>query len=495
MISQCPTTCSSNFRSKLRRMNTVSVFAHKTRGALALLLTAASISAFAAEPAARISLPPNVLRTVEVLRAAALADNNGYSIVEDLVTQVGPRLAGSEAEARARDWAVSMLRSQGFAKVRAETFPLAAWLPGTESAQVVGHNAQALSITALGGSPSTAVGGIEAPVLRVASMAEFNALDANLTAGKIIFVDEPMARTGDGSGYGAAVGKRRACAPAAKRKGASACLIRAVGTNTDRFTHQGMGTVGDATTLVPSAALAPPDADVLARLVKQALVPVVVHLDIQASTNAKAESGNVLAEVIGRSAPDQIVLAAAHLDSWTLGHGAVDDGAGVAIITAAARLINELPIKPKRSIRILLAGAEEQGGFGGIAYGKTHGQEQHVIAAESDGGAGKIWRIRTRVAASALPYAQALQRALAPLAIIAGDNLLAKDGGGTDIDPITEQGAAIIALNQDMSRYFDVHHTANDVLAEVDPQALRQNIAAWAIALYLAAEMDWEPRP
>jgi carboxypeptidase Q len=225
------------------------------------------------------------------------------------------------------------------------------------------------------------------------------------------------------------------------------------------------------------------------------LVPIVVHLDIQASTNAQAESGNVLAEVIGRSAPEQIVLAAAHLDSWTLGHGAVDDGAGVAIITAAARLINELPVKPRRSIRLLLAGAEEQGGFGGIAYGNAHGQEQHVIAAESDGGAGKIWRVRTRVAGSALPYAQALQRALAPLAIIAGDNLLDKDGGGTDIDAITEQGVAIIALNQDMSRYFDVHHTANDVLAEVESNALRQNIAAWAIALYLAAEMEWEPRP
>jgi carboxypeptidase Q len=476
-------------------MKTPPTFAHKIRHTLALLLAMAGINSFAAEPTVPISLSPDVLRTVEALRAAALADNNGYAVVEDLVTQVGPRLAGSEAEARARDWAVSMLRSQGFAKVRAETFPMAAWQPGSQSARVVGHNAQALSIAALGGSPSTVAGGIEAPVLRLASMAELNALEANLAAGKIIFIDEPMARTGDGSGYGAAVGKRRACAPAAKRKGALACLIRAVGTNTDRFTHQGMGAAGDATTLVPSAALAPPDADILARLVKQALTPVVVHLDIDASTNAQAQSGNVLAEVIGRSAPEQIVLAAAHLDSWTLGHGAVDDGAGIAIITAAARLINELPIKPRRSIRILLAGAEEQGGIGGTAYGKAHGQEQHVIAAESDGGAGKIWRMRTRVAVSALPYSQALQRALAPLAINAGDNLLNKDGGGTDIDAITEQGAAIIALNQDMSRYFDVHHTANDVLAEVDLNALRQNIAAWAIALYLAAEMEWQPQP
>jgi carboxypeptidase Q len=172
----------------------------------------------------------------------------------------------------------------------------------------------------------------------------------------------------------------------------------------------------------------------------------------------------------------------------------VDDGAGVAIITAAAKLINDLPVKPRRSIRLLLAGSEEQGGFGGIAYGAAHASDSHIAAAESDTGSGRIWQLRTRFGDAALPHARALQQLLAPLGVAAGANDLPAGGGGTDIAPITSAGVPVIALNQDASKYFDVHHTANDTLAQIDPAELRQNIAAWAVTLYVLAEMDWNLR-
>jgi carboxypeptidase Q len=460
--------------------------------AMIAALLPCAVFAQAANPAT--PLPAAVAQVVQQLRNAALRDDNGYAIVEDLVTRIGPRLGGTADEARARDWAALMLTQQGFTNIRVETFTMPLWQPSSESAAVAGANAQSLSIAAIGGSPSTPKEGIEAEVVRFESLASLLDAPVDATSGRIVYIDEPMARTTDGSGYGAAVGKRRGCGSAARRKAALACLIRAVGTNSDRFTHQGMGTAGTNLTLAPSAALAPPDADTLTRLLARSDQPVRIRLNIEARSTPDAESGNVLAEVKGREKPDEIVLAAAHLDSWTLGQGALDDGAGVAIITAAAKLINDLPQKPRRTIRLLLAGSEEQGGFGGIAYGKAHGSEHHVVAAESDVGAGRIWRLRTRFGDTALPHARALQRALGSLAIIPGDNALTADGGGTDIDPITEAGTPIIALNQDASKYFDIHHTANDTLAQIDPDALQQNIAAWAITLYLAAEMDWDFR-
>jgi carboxypeptidase Q len=450
--------------------------------------------ALAAQSPAVNVLPPMVERTAVQLRDAGLRDTNGLAVVEDLVTRIGPRLGGSPEEARARDWAVQMLRAQGFGNVRIETFPVAMWQPMSESAAIVGPHAQPLVITAIGGSPATPPDGVEAEVARFVSMAALQAAAPEATRGRIVYIDESMARTDDGAGYGAAVAKRRGCGPAARRLGALACLIRSVGTNSDRFTHQGMGTAGTDSTLAPSAALAPPDADTLTRLIARSDTAVRVRLNIQATTHANAESGNVLAEVIGREQPQDFVLAAAHLDSWTLGQGAVDDGAGVAIIIAAARLINDLPVKPRRSIRLLLAGSEEQGGFGGEAYGARHQGDRHVAAAESDVGAGRIWRLRTLFGAAALPHARTLQQLLAPLGIAAGANDLAPGDGGTDIAPITRQGVPILALDQDATKYFDIHHTANDTLQQIDPAELRQNIAAWAVTLYLLAETDWELR-
>ncbi len=295
-----------------------------------------------------------------------------------------------------------------------------------------------------------------------------------------------MTRTQDGSGYSAAVFKRSHCAHEAQTRGAVACLIRSVGTDTHRFAHQGSGPRQPDGASLPTASMSPADANTLDALLEHG--PVRVHLELETVMRENAPSGNVIADVRGRERPDEIVLLAAHLDSWDLGQGAIDNGAGVAIITGAARLINALPRHPRRTIRLLIAGSEEIGGKGGDAYAAAHRSERHVIAAESDFGADRIYAFQTRFAPEALAYARAIQRSLAPLGINLANN---EADGGTDIGGVKTNGAPVVELQQDGTRYFDYHHTADDTLAAIDPEQLRQNIAAYAAFAYLVAEEDW----
>ncbi|MGQ0531849.1 MAG: M28 family peptidase [Caulobacteraceae bacterium] len=426
-------------------------------------------------------------RTVERLQAAALESDRAYDLVESLVTEVGPRLAGSEAEARARDWAVAMLRANGFSNVRIEPFTLPYWDATREEAHIVSPGGErAMVAAALGGSPSTPVGGVTAAVVRFPDMNALEAAPSSEVSGRIVFIDEHMARAQDGAGYGVAVRKRGRCAPVAQAKGAVGCLIRAVGTDTNRFAHQGGSSRQADGASLPAMSISPADAEVLANLLERGAVRV--RLDIEADIRENAQSGNVIAEIRGRERPEEIILLAAHLDSWDMGQGAIDDGAGVAIITSAARLIRDLPRRPRRTIRILLAGSEENGVHGGAAYGRAHANENHVVALESDFGAGRVWRFDTRFSEQAMPYSRAFQRALAPLGVLPGNN---QADGGADVSAIKEAGTPVVDLSQDGTHYFDYHHTANDTLYAIDPAALRQNVAAWATFVYLAADSDW----
>jgi hypothetical protein len=449
--------------------------------------------ALSASAAAETQPPPDVApisaeqqRTIERLRQAALASDEAWTIVESLVTEVGPRLAGSEAEARARDWAVAMLRARGFSNVRIEPFTFPYWDAVREEAAIVSPAPQPMVAAALGGSPSTPPGGLEGEIVRFTDLASLEAATEAQVRGRIVFIDERMERTRTGAGYGAAVRKRGGCAPLAQARGAIACVIRSVGTDTHRFAHQGGASRQAEGVSLPAMALSPADADILARLSERG--PVRLRLTIEADIRETATSGNVIAEIPGRTRAREIVLAAAHLDSWDMGQGAVDDGAGVAIITAAAALIRELPRRPRRTIRILLAGAEENGVHGGAAYAVAHANDNHIVAAESDFGAGPVWAFRSRFAEPALPYARAIHQALAPLGIELGDNAAF---GGADVGDLRRAGVPVVDLAQDGTDYFDVHHTPNDTLYAIDREALRQNVAAWTTFLYLAADSDW----
>ena len=440
-------------------------------------------------------LSPQLQARAAELMARALQANEAYTSVESLTTEVGPRLAGSPAEARARQWAVARLAELGFSNVRVETFQVAHWRRGEEVAEIVAPFPQSLTIATLGGSLATPAEGVQAEVIAFASLAELLAAPAATVRGKIVFIDEPMTRTQDGSGYAVAGAKRWQAAYAAEQLGASAVLIRSVGTSHDRFAHTGqMGprdqASGDG---VPAAALSAPDADQLARVLGRGL-PVVVKLVLRPTVEAVAESGNVIAELPGLEAVDEIVLAGAHLDSWDLGTGAVDDAAGVGIVTGAAALIAEVLSRPtRRTIRVVLFGAEETGLAGARAYAERHARElpRHVVAVESDFGAGNIWRFDTAVPEDKLEMVTAIGAVLRPLGIGPGNN---SARGGPDLGFMRAAGVPVVDLKQNGWDYFDLHHTANDTLDKIVPGALDQNVAAYAAFLYLVADSEIEFR-
>ena len=457
-----------------------------------MAITLAGMVALGGAPAlADSAMPEPVAKTAEGLIAAGLADETGLAFVEDLTTEIGARLAGSPDEARARDWAVAELQALGFDSVRVEDFTIPYWARTHESARVVGANAQELVITALGGSRPTPEGGLEGDIVRFGSLADLMASAPGDVHGKIVFIDEKMYKTQDGSGYGLAVRKRGGCAKAAAEKGALACLIRSVGTQPHRMPHTGgmlrTGALGD----LPAAALSGPDADQLTRLLARGGARVA--LDIGVEYADAAPSGNVIAEIEGTDLKDEIVLIGCHLDSWDLGTGALDDGAGCGIVVGAAKLILGLPERPRRTIRVVLYGAEEVGLFGASAYARQHAADldRHVLASESDFGAGRIWRFQTNFGDGALGYADAMKRMLAPLGVTPGDN---SAGGGPDIGVLRRAGVPVVTPGQDGRDYFDYHHTPDDTFDKIDLGAFRQNVAVYAAFTYVAAETGWDFR-
>lgn len=443
------------------------------------------------------NLSQEMTRNAASLIDAAQQDNLGYTVVESLTTEVGPRLAGTEAEARARDWAVKTMTALEFDNVTVETFELPVWTRGVERAEIIAPFPQPLAITALGGSTATGPEGVTAELVSFSSLAALKAADAKVVAGKIVYIDEVMTRTQDGLGYGVASRKRRETAYIAEAKGAQAALIRSVGTSSHRFAHTGqMRRVTDTSggsRGVPAAALAAPDADQLQRVLSRG-EPVRLKLILTPQQRPGGTSGNVIAEIPGREAGAEIILVGAHLDSWDLGTGAVDDGAGVGIVLAAAKLVRDAyPRGLRRTVRIVLFGAEEVGLAGAQAYAKQHAGElkHHMLATESDFGAGRIWRLDSHVSEATLPVIAEIGAVLRPLGIGPGNN---RASGGPDIKYIREAGVPVVGLKQNGWDYFDLHHTPNDTLDKIDPADMTQNVAAYAAFIYLAAEIDTDFR-
>jgi hypothetical protein len=436
-------------------------------------------------------IPHEIRRSAQQLANSALKSDLAYEIVEGLTTEAPQRLSGSPGEAHARAWAEKMLRAQKFDAVRIESFAVPYWARSFDRASVVGPAAQPLTVVALGGSISTPPGGIEAELVAIPSIAALREAKKADIAGKIVFIDEPTIRTQDGSGYGFGVIKRGQCMPLAQALGAAACMVRAAGTHMHRFANQGGPARAPNGAQLPAVAVSPPDAEQLTRLLARG--PVRVKLEVGVEVKDDAPSGNVIAEVRGREKPDEIVLIGAHLDSWDQGTGALDDGAGVAIVTAAAKLIQDLKRKPRRTIRVVLFGAEETGIHGAIAYARRHKDDlgKHIVGAESDFGARKVFRFQTRFGEGALGYANAISQQLRPLGIGPHDN---RALGGPDMTPLRTAGVPIAELEQNGWDYFDYHHTPDDTLDKIDPAELRQNVAAYAVFAYLAAEMDWDLR-
>jgi carboxypeptidase Q len=450
----------------------------------AFLLTAAP--ALAQQPPAPLPVVPPVVAS---LREAALQDELAWTIAEGLTTEVGPRLAGTPAEARARDWAVAKLRSLGFSNVRVEPFTMQNWTRGLETAEILSPYPQRLVVAALGNSASTGPEGITGEIVGFDSEQELEASPDSAVRGKIVFVSHAMPRTMDGSGYGFFGGPRRQGPSVASRKGAIAIVIRSIGTDHHRNPHAGVQAFGAGVKPIPAGALAIPDAEQLQRVLARGK-PVTMHLTL-VSASAPAQSGNVIAEVPGRDPSLPPVLVGGHLDSWDLGTGAIDDAAGLAITTAAAHWIKTIG-RPLRTIRLVWFGSEEMGLFGGIDYHKRHGAEPHYAVAESDFGADRVWKVDSKLGKGREGEARMLQAALAPLGIVPGS---LEKADGSDIEPLIDAGAPAVTLNQDGTYYFDLHHTPDDTLDKIDREALRQNVAAWTTMLaILAGPIEPEPK-
>ena len=447
-----------------------------------LLALLVSLPAAAQQPT---RIPQAALDTAVQLREAALADDTGWKITESLTTEVGARVAGSEADARAVAWAQAKFQELGFDRVWTEPVTFPKWERRGESAEVLGPHPQKLVVIALGGSPG---GTVEAEVVRFADLAALQAAPAGSLAGKIAFIDYRMERARDGSGYGPGSRVRSGGPSAAIRAGAAGYLMRSAGTDSHRNPHTGITRFDDGLEPIPAAALSVPDADQLTRLLALGK-PVTVRMALDCGWDGEATSHNVIGEITGSSRPQEVVLIGGHLDSWDLGTGAVDDGAGVGLTMAAGKLIGDLPTAPARTIRVVAFANEEQGLWGGKAYAEKYAEEvrRHQIAAESDFGAGRIYAISTGAPEYAQNAVKQIAEVLAPLGIeYAGD----AGGPGPDISPFAAQGLAWARLAQDGSDYFDLHHTPDDTFDKIDPAALAQNVAAYAVFAYLAASAE-----
>lgn len=444
-----------------------------------LILAAAATPALAQQsvPAPKPATDPAIV----ALRDAALGDNYAYEITEGLTTEVGQRLAGTEAEARARTWSVAKLKAMGFSNVRVEEFPLPVWTRGAEAAHIVAPYPQALAITALGNSASTGPAGITADLVMFESVDALRRAPDAAVRGKIVFVDHHMAPTQDGSSYGPGGEPRRAGPSVASSKGAVGIIVRSAGTDHDRHPHAGVQSFAQGVTPIPAGAISINDAEQLARIFQRKKT-VRLHLQL-VSSQRQGVSGNVIAEVPGRDRSLAPVLVSGHLDSWDLGTGAIDDASGVAIAAAAAKRVMDAG-QPERTIRIVWFGAEETGLFGGLDYRARHGKTPHHALLESDFGADRIYKVDSRLGADRRAEAEAIQVALAPLGIVAGSLERAE---GSDIGPMLADGLPGVGLSQDGTRYFDLHHTANDTLDKVDLGQLRQNVAAWTATLGILA--------
>ena len=466
----------------------------------AALAAAVSVLIGSAASAQQAAQPDPSERVAMALRDKAREGTSAYGLVRDITTRFGPRLAGTPAEHRAADWVAQRFQEMKLENVRVEQFPLTVWTRGVERAEVLGPHAQPLTVVGLGGTIPTGPQGVEGEVVLFETLQDLRDAAPGSLAGKIAVVLTETPRTQTGAGYGSTSAARSQGPTVAGEKGAVGFLLRSLGTHDHRFAHTGATRMGPG--VIPGFAMSPPDAEQLRRLVGlKERGGVRVRLMSTPGTLTQGRSQNVVGEVRGRERPDEVIVIGGHLDSWDLGTGAVDDAAGVAITAAALDLIRQQPRRPKRTIRVVAWGSEEvsqpapaQGLAGARFYADSRKAQlgQHVIASESDFGAGPIYSFSLPAGWAATPFARRAANVLAPIGILFDS--APSTGGGPDTGPLVQGGVPTFRLAQDGSDYFDVHHTADDVLDRIDPKNLDQNVAAWAALLWMIAESDLDFR-
>jgi len=444
---------------------------------------------------------PQTLAELKRLQQAALNSDYAYRQVAHLANNIGPRLSGSAQAAKSVAYVAGELKAIG-CEMQLEKVMVPHWVRGEETAALVQFPGQAESTTqkivlcALGASVATPANGLTADVIAVRNFDELKSLARDKVAGKIVLFnysfDKQMAAEGrGGEAYGEAVVYRADGPSAAARQGAVACLIRSVGGADYRLPHTGQTQYADNAPKIPAGAVTAEDADLIVDLVRQG--PVKMKLILAPQQLPDVESYNVIGDIKGSEHPEQVIIVSGHLDSWDLGTGAIDDGAGVAVSMEALNLIQKLHLKPKRTIRVIAWMNEENGSAGSKQYEKDHEKEwsNHFAAMETDGGAGHPIGINIKGKFE-------IKKLLAPVVAIleesgAGGTNFAEHVGA-DIEPMEKADVPAFSPIQDSRFYFNYHHTAADTLDKIVPKELAENSAVVAVVIYALANME-QPLP
>lgn len=450
-----------------------------------------------AEP--EISYAPELVKELKQLQQAALASDYSYRQLAHLTDSIGPRLTGSLQAEAAVAYVSAEMRRLGL-DVSLEKMAVNHWVRGVETASLINYpgqvsgTTQKVFLTALGGSVATTPAGLTAEVVVVNDFDELKALGRDKVAGKIVLYNAPydrqMAAQGfGGEAYGQAYLYRGNGPSAAARLGAVASLNRSAGGAEFRLPHTGATRYAEDAPKIPAASVAAEDAALIARLAARGTVRM--HLVLTPQQLPDTVSYNVIADLKGSEHPEQIIIVSGHLDSWDLGTGAIDDGAGVVVAMETLSLVKQLGLHPKRTIRFIAWMNEENGVAGGRTYATDHAAEipNHFAAIESDRGAGHPLGFEVKGKPEILPL-------LAPMSAVlqsSGAGLLRSvSDSETDVSFLAKEGVPSFGLWQDTRTYFDYHHTAADTLDKVVPRELAENAAAMAVLAYTLANL---PRP
>jgi carboxypeptidase Q len=445
---------------------------------------------------------PDQLAVMERLRDAAIQDPYAFNELRHLTDNIGPRLSGSPQAQNAVNYVAAEMRAQG-AEVILEKAKVPHWVRGAEAGEMVSWpgqtqgTSQKVVLTALGGSVATPEEGLTAEVVVVDNWKQLHSLPDGAVKGKILLFnhvfDKALAAQGDGlNAYAGGVVYRGAGPIAGAAVGAAAVLVRSVGGADFRLPHTGMTQYAPNMPKIPAAAVTAEDADLLKHLTSQG--PVKLHLTLTPQTLPDVESYNVIADLKGTEHPEQLIIVSGHLDSWDLGTGAIDDGAGVAVSMQVIHLLKELGIHPRRTVRFIAWMSEEEGSEGAAAYMTDHKAEiaNHIGAIESDLGAdhpsGIFYAGRRELGQWLRPVGQVLDP-------IGAEGLVSAPETGEDIAGLTENGVPSFAPVQDSRFYFNYHHTAADTIDKVDLRHLNENAAVVTVLAYaLADSVEAAPR-